>query len=383
MPTTEVTEPPSAREAFERTDQAAVLTQAAVLLILGLQLRGTATTQFQDVVPDILPEDDLAVLQIPPLSPLGGRIDSQRARIFLASRFGTSVAAPFPEGEDVTWRSDIFAELARDHLRQPTANSATNLMEACLRHPHEIVRVAAAAAYHDWSSERPKLTTILEEGTRSADLSVRQLAATALAQVHPDNARLRDLTRSAGRAAGAAGAASHTAMLVHGTFALGATWWQPGGHFHSYLLQVLRPDLYKNYDRFSWSGAYGPDARELGADDLLIWVNNHNEQGLDLFTHSHGGNLAMLATTKGLQIGELVLLSCPVHVPKYLPDFNRVGKVVSIRVRLDLIILADRGGQRFKHPKIQENILPIWFSHAVTHKPEVWKNNTYAIPAML
>jgi pimeloyl-ACP methyl ester carboxylesterase len=256
-------------------------------------------------------------------------------------------------------------------------------MEACLRHPHELVRVAAAAAYHDRSSEPENLTAILEQGTRSVDLLIRQLAATALAQVTPDNARLRDLQRSSGRVAGAAGAGSHTAMIVHGTWALGATWWQPGGDFHSHVLHELRPDLYNGDKRFAWSGGYSDAARALGADDLLTWVNTHNEQGLDLFTHSHGGSLAMLASNRGLQIGELVLLSCPVHIPKYQPDFSRVQKVVSIRVHLDLIILADRGGQRFNHPNIEENVLPIWFDHTATHSPDVWKNNTYQIPAML
>lgn len=376
MPDTDLTEPPSIDEAFERTDRTAVFTQAAALLILGLQLRGDTTT-----LQDGLPEEDLSVLRIPPVSRLGGRIDSQRTRIFLASRFRTSVAAPIPEGEDVTWRPDIFAELAKDHVREPTPFSATNLMEACLRHPHEIVRVAAAAAYHDWSSEPPRLTVILEQGTRSADLLVRELAATALAKVNPNDARLSDFQKSSGRVAGASG--GHTAMLVHGTFALGALWWQPGGDFHSYLLREIRTDLYNKNDRFAWSGGYSSDARALAADDLLRWVSSHNEQGLDLFTHSHGGSVAMLATTKGLQIGELVLLSCPVHIPKYLPDFSRVRKIVSIRVRLDLVILADRGGQRFKHPKIEENILPIWFDHTVTHNPDVWKNSTYQIPAML
>ena len=132
-----------------------------------------------------------------------------------------------------------------------------------------------------------------------------------------------------------------------------------------------------------WQGGYSDAARALGADDLLTWVNTYDEQGLDLFTHSHGGSLAMLASKKGVQIGTLVLLSCPVHVPKYQPDFSRVGTVVSIRVRLDLVILADRGGQKFRHSSIRENVLPIWFDHTATHNPNVWKNSTYQIPAML
>lgn len=370
-----VTAPPSVQEAFGRTDNAAVLTQAAFLLVLGSQLRGDAAKLY-----GILPEEDLSALKVTPVPPASGRIDSQRIRLSLAGRFSTSRIPSNLEVGDVTWSRKIFTELVKEYFQKPTPLTAASLMEACLRHPHEIVRVASAAAYHDRSSEPDRLTAILEQGTHSIDLLVRQLSATALAHVIPDHARLREFT-TPGKAARAAGGRAQTAMLVHGTWALGATWWQPGGDFHSYMLQELRPDLYNNTDRFAWSGGYSPGARELGADELLKWVNIHKEQGLDLFAHSHGGNVAMLASNKGLQIGELVLLSCPVH--NYLPDFSRVRKVVSIRVKLDLVILADRGGQRFKQPKIEENVLPIWFDHTATHNPDVWKNSNYQIPAML
>ncbi len=89
----------------------------------------------------------------------------------------------------------------------------------------------------------------------------------------------------------------------------------------------------------------------------------------------------MLASQAGLNIGELVLLSCPVHIPKYLPNFTRVTKVVSIRVHLDLVILADGGGQRFQDPNIQENVLPVWFDHFATHDPDIWQQ--YDVPSML
>jgi hypothetical protein len=64
-----------------------------------------------------------------------------------------------------------------------------------------------------------------------------------------------------------------------------------------------------------------------------------------------------------------------------MPDFNRVSQVVSIRVHLDLVILADGGGQRFQHPNIAENVLPLWFDHSATHRPSVW--NKYGLPAMI
>jgi two-component system sensor histidine kinase KdpD len=49
----------------------------------------------------------------------------------------------------------------------------------------------------------------------------------------------------------------------------------------------------------------------------------------------------MLATQAGTDVGRLVLLSCPVHWPKYTPDFSSTQRVVSIRVHLDLVILAE------------------------------------------
>lgn len=114
----------------------------------------------------------------------------------------------------------------------------------------------------------------------------------------------------------------------------------------------------------------------------MTWVQNHKEQGLDLITHSHGGNIVFLATQNDLDMGELILLSCPVHVPKYQPDTAHIHKkVVSIRVHFDLVILADRGGQRFNFPGITENVLPIWFDHFATHNPDVWRQHN--VPAMI
>jgi len=86
-------------------------------------------------------------------------------------------------------------------------------------------------------------------------------------------------------------------------------------------------------------------------------VQSKNLGGLDLYTHSHGGSVAMLANQAGTDVGQMVLLSCPVHWPKYSPDFNHTQKIVSVRVHLDLVILADGGGQRFEDPRIAENVL--------------------------
>ena len=40
--------------------------------------------------------------------------------------------------------------------------------------------------------------------------------------------------------------------------------------------------------------------RALAAKDLVQWVSGHAAQDLDLITHSHSGNVAMMATQPGL-----------------------------------------------------------------------------------
>ena len=99
-----------------------------------------------------------------------------------------------------------------------------------------------------------------------------------------------------------------------------------------------------------------------------------------MFAHSHGGSVAMLASQDGLTMEKLVLLSCPVH-QRYRPNHGIVKKTVSVRVKLDLVVLADGGRQRFRDQRIQEIVLPLWFSHSATHDPDVWQR--YDIAAQL
>lgn len=376
----DITEPVPFTEAFAREDEAAVHSRAAALLLLGAQMESEPTAlafrgalEGAEAPRDLAPPEDVEPLRVPILVDPGERLSRERALSVLSEEMAM-------EPEEVREpRPERMAELAARVQERPTVPMAAALFEASLYDPHEVVRVAAAIAYLDAAADPLTVVDPLVEGTRSEDPLVRDLAATGLARFAPDHPRLAELQEPA--EASEEGEPSHTSLLVHGTWARRASWWQPGGNFHGYLLQNVRPDLYSASDRFSWSGGYTNARRARGARRLVSWVQQRNLEGLDLFTHSHGGSVSMLASQQGLDVGKLVLLSCPVHAHKYLPDFQRVGDVVSIRVHLDLVILADRGGQRFRHPQIRENVLPIWYDHAATHDPSVWQR--HSVPALL
>jgi pimeloyl-ACP methyl ester carboxylesterase len=287
---------------------------------------------------------------------------------------------PVPAPADVRAASGTLRRAANTFYRDPNPETAAALLEISLRHPRELVRVAAAASYLDVAAIPTLAIGILEHGVGSSDRLTRDVAATALAHVDPRNRALERLLVP--RRRHSRRRPSQTSTIVHGTWGSMSSWWQPPtGNFWKYLQDTVDPALYGADDRFEWSGGYSDVARALAGDDLRQWVHQHNLEGLDLFTHSHGGSVAMLASHAGTRMGRLVLLSCPVHWPKYTPDFTRIDKIVSVRVHLDLVILADRGGQRFRDPRISEHVLPIWFDHFATQDPGTWEQ--YRVQSML
>lgn len=418
-PYKEISKPIPGQEAFSRFDSTAVQSQAAFLLLLGIQAGSDSEEEQKKKLSDILSEEERKQFPFPPLLRSSReRFASEDIRTSLARRspglMGVNLnrtrlvnrrAFTFTQGQqpiehlsdieevgsdilgdtaptiDWTLFPDLISKLISDLYEGRKRRTAAELMEACLFHQDPLVRVAAAASHVELISEWGRPISILEQGTHEQDSLVRDVAVTALARLVPNHPRLAEL--AAPVPIDRSGKPSHTSLLVHGTWARNLTWWQPGRkeNFHNYLGSVYN-DLYGADDVFSWSGLYNDIARRIGAEELVGWAKRRKMNGLNhLFAHSHGGSVAMLASNQGLNIKKLVLLSCPVHKGKYMPRFNFVGEVVSIRGHLDLVILVDRGGQRFRHGKIREYILPIWFNHSTTHYPGVWKR--YNIPSKL
>lgn len=354
--------------------------QAAVLLMLGRKLRGddAATVAHARAVSaqrklDVTGLKSESEFPVPRLRPSPVRLPSAARRQSLRKWHGAGALT----GE----REMAYVDCAARLYKQPTVETAADLFELCLRHPLPLVKIAAASAYFPVSAEPGRLIKILNAGVRSRETLERDVAATALARIDPASPALRSLTRTR-RAQKKGASKKHTIMLVHGTWASDAAWWQPGGDFHTFIKR-LRSDLYGATDRFEWSGGYSDFARSQAAGSLKAWVDKHAEGGLDLMGHSHGANVIMLSTLNGTKTGKLILLSCPVHLDKYFPDFSNCTSVYSVRVKLDLVILADRGGQKFADPRIKENVLPIWFNHGATHDRAVWTKYNVAAKVAL
>ncbi|MDQ2748867.1 MAG: hypothetical protein M3Y44_04975 [Actinomycetota bacterium] len=160
-------------------------------------------------------------------------------------------------------------------------------------------------------------------------------------------------------------------LLVHGTGAWAGDWWSLGGDFHTFIRNGVRPDLYAGGSPFEWSGKYNDKHRRIAAARLARWAQWTAGGALHtVLAHSYGGIIALHATTHGLKIKELILLSVPVE--KVDIEWANIASTASLRIHLDLVLLAARRRQAFNLP-VAEHFLPRWFrNHADSHGVDVW-----------
>jgi hypothetical protein len=365
-----IEEPVAGERAFREDSSVAIQSRAAILLLLGRQALArpiTVADRVAEAPPPGQPVDESRRLQVPTLDLAGTRVPRAEAR----QQMQRVLQLPRAKSVAKHLTGERFASLFSRLREDPSRLNAALLFEAGVRHSDLLTRVCAAWSYATLDKADPSLVRVLREGVRSDDALTRDVSAMALSQFAPKD---RELGAHSGAGSDGGGSASRAdALLVHGTWARLQSWWQPGGDYHSFVRQHVRAGLYSDPDRFEWSGQYSVPERDRAANELAAWVASRSLSGLDVIGHSHGANVAMLATMRGLEAGTLVLLSCPVHETKYLPDFRRVRRVVSLHVRLDLVILLDGAGQAFRTKGIEEHKLPVWFQHSATHDPAVWQ----------
>ena len=397
-----ITTPTKLPDAFGLTDASAVQSQAAFLLYLGALDSQKRRMNFLFERKDTLDwpnsdsigiTEDLRELGILyPENLVKSQIQLRHSKFNVRQMFNTmGINEAFDNDNRINTEIiiDHQIRLAKALIENPEEDTIAQLIAVSLYHPNLLVRVSAAISGFDVLSDTggdfPQLGKTLIEGIKSEDKLIQDVAATALARLVPNHPELASLTSNSSASGGGLITKNEgtTSLLIHGTWASSEKWWQPGGDFHDYYKDTCDHSLYSGNDRFEWSGSYSDRARWLGAFDLVNWIRQKGLTNLNLIGHSHGANITMLASQgHDMRMNTLVLLSCPVHWDEYWPDFTHVNKVVSIRVKLDLVILADRGGQRFpSNSMIVENVLPVWFNHSLTHDPETWQ--AYNIPSMI
>src|SRR6202035_6031399 len=116
------------------------------------------------------------------------------------------------------------------------------------RHPEQLVRVAAAAANLDLTTDPGPSLAILRGGLTANDDEIREVAATCLSQYSPEDPAL--LIEGPDESP-EDGTPANTWIFVHGTRLLKLSkWWQPGSTFFNYFTAHVRPDVYSAPDRF-------------------------------------------------------------------------------------------------------------------------------------
>jgi hypothetical protein len=352
--------PVPVQAAFGRRDRDARMSQAAVMLSIGAAARGRP--ERVDAAEAIgLPSD---------LTPLG------RAEPVPVEE----AAAWLPVGLDehlgnrqLRLPAATSADLAVSMIADPDPVTAAALVEANLHSESPLVRTSAAVAAIDTTGPRDDVLAHLVEGATSSDALTRDIGRIGVARVAPAHPVLGNLIGSPAALTGAV-APTQTAVLTHGTWGAPSPWWQPRGDFYTYLDGRV-PPLKVHDPSFRWSGQYSDGARQLAANQLITWLTDQGLPQPDFFAHSHGGTVANLATRAGVLFERLVLLSWPVH-DQWFPNFGNVDRIIDIRVNLDLVIMADLGGQTFTPPppdgaKVTSHVNG-WFDHSSTHDPGYW-----------
>lgn len=270
-------------------------------------------------------------------------------------------------------------------------------IEAAIEVAIPLVEVALMYAWFEITkgdSYESALEAILKESAKSDDgEELYMLARLALGRVHgqqPGDTLAETLStelkvtavreravRGAARAAAPPQPRERITIMIHGTWASDEKWWRPGGDFFQYVKDELdRPDLYGAKDQYQWSGKNWDSSRRTAANDLNSWLRSHPAAVVNIFAHSHGANVAMLATHQGITVNRLVMLSPPVR-KDYFAKWSNVQYAYNIQAKFDPVVAIANGGQWFNLPNVLEKKMKA-SGHSSSHDPGVWRTERLA-----
>lgn len=267
------------------------------------------------------------------------------------------VTRPPTDPIDLAAAAALYAEVTT--TGDPT--TLARLLAGRLRAAAPVEAAAAAVALHAMMPDHPGAAAALARLVRSADPLARAIAQTA-APAAPPAPGTPAPTAAPAPPAPPAPTRSRAAVstTVHGTFAMlgdtGSRWYIPGAPLHDHLEARVGRNLYDGPGFFTWSGQYSDSARRAAGDALVAWTSAATDAGtLDVvYAHSHGGTVALNAASVGQRIRVLVLMHAPAveRMPGEWATIRRaVDRVIVLRTRFDLVVLADTLASRLRPPR--------------------------------
>ncbi len=365
-----VTRPVIGLSAFTATGVAAEWTRSAQLLQIAAQLRPPGAT-LSGATPSGATPSGAA-----PPPPVAARaraephdIGTPRVRP-LESISGRVMSAPSNLAPEELW-TELDATGAPD--------TAVALLLTQLDSPSQIARVAAAASLVAAGTQRERAESVLRGIRRFDSTTARALTALTLGDVGRRRASSLPPARQ-----------TAVSIAIPGSFGRWrSTQLSPGGPLFRLLKADIAPDLYTDAaSAYRWTGGYSQRARLDAAADLRRWIEQSGVTSTDgIYSHSHGGNVALDAVSLGIDLRFLLLIDTPAlrrSTAEWTRINARVGRAVSLRSRLDLVILLDQllNGGPGAHGSdgltfdaaFDVRLLspPVWFSHTALLRPSVW-----------
>ncbi len=273
---------------------------------------------------------------------------------------------------------DQFVRMQRDIARNinnnPTLEELVTLAAISLVHPDPLVRITAAPLVYILTIDgKNEALAELKRGSKRKDNRLSLIASTLLARLGAE-VESPKLSMNLRRPSDG-NVVSKTTLVIHGTWASESKWWRNGYPFFEYLEHDIPFQyIYTGNNPFKWSGEYSHKAREQAALELADWAISQNKVCLNIVAHSHGANVGFLAS-KTVEFGRMILLSTPAHPNLYSPHSMNYESLLSLRVHLDLVILADGGGNEFpgEWSSLKEKYIG-WFNHSATHYERRWED---------
>lgn len=287
--------------------------------------------------------------------------------------------------------------------------AAVSLLHISQFSRHQIVRVTAASSLANLRTALAWPTIeALAEGCSSPNDTIQQIAVDSLLRVAPDHPVLTALREEQEPQAETGTDPAHTSVIVPGTWSRfkRPSWWRPAERLFAYLQQEpgnsepsdgtfapIGNDLYDRENYYRWGTRLDGADRTAGARELAAWATNHRcPNGFSkVFAHSHGGNVALLAAARHeLKIDLLVLIATPPHERTKLEweaIAQHVKRIVALKAHFDFVVLLDVGWSgaktipvagSFPSDRVRSLPVPVWFSHSVLTRPEVWTQHHLA-----